>query len=458
MKIVTISTTGKIGKKANIDTVQPALFDNSQRGSFVMKISFGIVKKMVLGITVVSGITYMTSAFFLLVLKDWFDFLPSWLFVLLTLLVGVFWTGLFGFFFSKWLLKPLLSLTAAAREAAEGNLRVHVAVGRTNDELTMLSRSFDHMLKQLITIINGIRDNSGIADQHAADLQSAIGEAARQIEQISEQAETITEGTQRQHQSAESMRLSVEELSEAANEINGQAAEARERTRIMNRSVEESEKVFRSMIDGMQQLAEQNRGALEIVKKLNEHADQIGSISNVVGDFADQTHLLALNASIEAARAGEEGKGFVVVAQAVKKLAEQSGSAVKDIHQVITQIQAEIANAVTHIQQQSQVAEREYKQGQASAESLATVAREAELVSEIVETIAARLARQTEKVEGVLNEARNIAREAEAIRLGAKEVSSASQEQTAVMQEIAASSESLRAKSSDLQTKVAFFK
>ncbi|MBN2984503.1 methyl-accepting chemotaxis protein [Cohnella algarum] len=423
-----------------------------------MKVRFGIVKKMVIGITTVSGITYMTSAFFLLVLREWFDFLPEGLFVFLTLIVGVFWTGLFGFFFSKWLLKPLLSLTAAAREAAEGNLRVHVAVGRTRDELSMLSQAFDNMLKQLVSIINGIRENSQSTDRHVADLQSAIGEAAMQIEQISQQAETITDGTVRQHQSAETMRSSVEELSQTAAEINDQASDARDRALVMNRSVEESEKVFQSMVVGMQQLSELNREALEVVRRLDEHADKIGSISNVVGDFAEQTNLLALNASIEAARAGEEGKGFVVVAQAVKKLAEQSGSAVKDIRQLIAQIQTEVGNAVMHIQQQTIVAEQGFKRGQASADSLESVAKEAERVSEIVNAIAARLASQTEQVEGVLGEARNVAQVADAIRSGAREVSSASQEQTAVMQEIAASSESLRAKSSDLQGQVAFFK
>lgn len=85
-----------------------------------MQKKFGIVKKMVIGITAASAVTYGTSAFFLLVLKDVFSFLPGWLFVLLTLVFGVFWTGLFGYLAAKWLLRPLLSLTMAAEEAAKG--------------------------------------------------------------------------------------------------------------------------------------------------------------------------------------------------------------------------------------------------------------------------------------------------------------------------------------------------
>lgn len=423
-----------------------------------MVVKFGIVKKMVFGITAVSAVTYGTSAFFLLVLKDWFDFMPNGLFVLLTLIVGVFWTGLFGLLFSKWLLRPLLSLTAAAKQAADGNLSVQVSVGRTNDELAMLSRAFDDMLKRLVSIIHGIRDNSRLTDQHVAELQGAIGEAALRIEAMSRQAEEITAGTGRQSASALTMRSSVEQLCAAAAEMNAEAEGARRRARTMNASVEESETVFRSMADGMRQLAELNREALEVVRRLSEYADKIGSISNVVGDFAEQTHLLALNASIEAARAGEEGRGFVVVAQAVKTLAGQSGSAVKDIRQLLSRIQAEVSSAAKHIERQAEVADREARHGERSAASLEVVVREAALVGETVDAIAARLSEQAEQIEGALDEATKVAQVAEAIRLGAQEVSSASQEQTAVMQEIAASSEALRAKSSDLQEQVSFFK
>ncbi|WP_027092315.1 methyl-accepting chemotaxis protein [Cohnella thermotolerans] len=423
-----------------------------------MEVKFGIVKKMVVGITFVSSITYGTSAFFLLVLKKAFDFLPNGLFVLLTLIVGVFWTGLFGFFFSKWLLRPLVELTRAAREAADGNLSLQVRVGRSNDELAMLSLAFDDMLKRLVAIINGIRDNSRQADQHAAELQDAIGEAASRIEQMSHQAEAIEGGTQRQSASALAMRLSVEQLSAAAEEASGQAEGARERARAMNAAVAESETAIRTVVEGMRQLAELNREALTVVRRLNEYAERIGSISDVVGDFAEETQLLALNASIEAARAGEEGKGFAVVAQAVKKLAVQSGGAVRDIRELIASIRSEVASVVRHIERQAAVAQREAVLGEESAASLAVVAREAAALGDIVEAVAGRIAEQAEQVGATLAEATAVAQVADSIRSGAQEISSASQEQTAVMQEIAASSETLRAKSAELREQVAFFK
>lgn len=417
----------------------------------------GIVKKMVIGITAASAVTYGTSAFFLLVLKDSFSFLPGWLFVLLTLAFGIFWTGLFGFFAAKWLLRPLLALTRAAQEAAKGDLGVKVAASASNDEMQALGEAFERMLGQLRTIIAGIQDNSKLTDVHVKELQEAIGQAVGQIEQMTNESETITSGTQLQAESADRMRRDAEALSDAADRMSSEAEAAKERTKHMNRAAVQSEEVFRSLVGGMHQLSELNRDALDVVEKLNGYANQIGTISAVVGDIAEQTHLLALNASIEAARAGEEGRGFDVVAQAVKSLADESAVAVKNIRGLIGEIQAEVGRAVAHIRSQSEVSEREAKQGEAFAAAFHEVHQEAEQVSAIVESMADRLTAQARQATEQLEEARRVARVADQIRNGAQLVFSASQEQTAVMQEIAASTDSLRAKSTDLRSKAAFF-
>ncbi len=423
-----------------------------------MKSKFGIVKKLVIGITAASAVTYATSAFFLLVLKDMFDFMSGWLFVLLTLLFGIFWTGLFGFFAARWLLKPLLSLTQAAREAAKGNLRANVAASSSGDEMQELGEAFEKMLEQLRTMIDGIKDNTRLTDSHVMELQEAIGQAAGQIEQMTSESEAITSGTQTQAESAERLHLDAEALASAADRMSEDAGAARERVGQMNRAAAQTEEVFRSLIGGMRQLSELNREAMDVVEKLSGYARQIGSISDVVGELADQTHLLALNASIEAARAGEEGRGFEVVAQAVKSLADESAGSVKNIRALIRQIQDEVGRAVGHIRSQYELSESEAEKGQRFAAAFREVNDEAQHVVSIVESMAADIARQAEQATVQLNEARRVAEVADRIRLGAQQVFSASQEQTAVMEEIAASTDSLRAKSAELRTKTEFFR
>ncbi|MFB9277755.1 methyl-accepting chemotaxis protein [Cohnella cellulosilytica] len=423
-----------------------------------MKPKFGIVKKMVIGITAASAVTYATSAFFLLVLKDMFDFMSGWLFVLLTLLFGIFWTGLFGFFAAKWLLKPLLSLTQAAREAAKGNLRANVAASTSGDEMQELGEAFAKMLEQLRTMIDGIKDNTRLTDSHVKELQEAIGQAAGQIEQMTSESEAITSGTQTQAESAERLHLDAESLASAAGRMSEEAGSARERAGGMNRAAAQSEEVFRSLIGGMRQLSELNKEAMDVVEKLSDYARQIGSISDVVGDLADQTHLLALNASIEAARAGEEGRGFEVVAQAVKSLADESAGSVKNIRTLIRHIQDEVGRAVGHIRSQYELSESEAEKGQRFAAAFREVNEEAQHVVAIVESMAADIARQAEQAAVQLHEAKRVANAADRIRLGAQQVFSASQEQTAVMEEIAASTDALRARSAELRTKTEFFR
>ncbi|THF75101.1 methyl-accepting chemotaxis protein [Cohnella fermenti] len=423
-----------------------------------MAIRFGIVKKLVLGITFVSMITYGTSAFFLLVLEKYFDGIKEQWFVVMTLALGILWTSLFAYLFAKWLLRPLLSLTSATQQAAEGRLAERVVIGKSDDELTRLGRSFDEMQTRLREIISGIRAHSELTGVHVAELQGAIGEAAVQIEQISHRAETISEGSVRQFSSAEGMMHSVSSLSQASHELDEQALSARERTERMMGSIHDSEAVFQSMVVRMKRLSDMNQEALAIARRLDEYAGEIGTISTVVSDFADQTHLLALNAAIEAARAGEEGKGFGVVADAVKTLAGQSGSAARDIRKLISQIQAEVAGVVEHMNQQYIVALEEARNGERSAESLGQIARDAQLVSETIDRIALQMSEQAEQAGGTLKEAGEVSRVADSIRSGALEVNSATQEQTAVMQEIAASSEALLSESKELLRKIAFFK
>ncbi|QJD82128.1 methyl-accepting chemotaxis protein [Cohnella herbarum] len=423
-----------------------------------MHSKFGIVKKMVIGITVASSVTYGTSAFFLLVLKDMFTGIPGWLFVLLTLLIGVFWTGLFGYFAARWLLKPLLALTAAAQEAATGNLGVKVATSRSNDELQTLGEAFGQMLGQLKTIITEIKDNTRLTDTHVKELQEAIGQATGQIEQMTNESEAITSGTQRQANSADRLHHDVEEMSHAADRMSEEANAARERAWHMNNAAKQSEEVFRSLVGGMHQLTELNRDAMDVVATLSGYANEIGAISNVVGDIADQTHLLALNASIEAARAGEEGRGFDVVAQSVKSLADESAVSVKNIRKLIQQIQSEVTRAVGHIRAQHEVSEREARRGEEFATAFHEVNEQAQHVVGIVETMAGDLIVQARQATDQLNEARLVAEVAEQIRLGAQQVFSASEEQTAVMEEISASTDSLRAKSKDLRSKAEFFR
>ncbi len=417
----------------------------------------GIVQKMVIGITGVSMITYATSAFFLLVLKEKQTFMPGGTFVALTLALGIFWTGFLGYLAARWFIKPLLALTQAAREAASGNLEVSITTNDNQDEIQALNRAFSNMIRQLRGMIAGVAEHSRTTDAMAGELQGAIDQATSHIVSMTEEVNAISEKTDRQSDAAEQLFDSVSFITEVANNMAVEAQETREIARTMTESVESGETVIRSLIDGMRQLAELNRDSFRTVAELNEDAARIGSITGVVGDLAGQTHLLALNASIEAARAGEEGKGFGVVAEAVKELAERSSAAAKDIRKLIERIQQQAELAASRMAEQRALSEREAENGEVSAAALRVVTAEVAKVNGRVETISNELARQGEQVGHVLREAQAMAAATATIKSGARNVFESGQQQTAVMEEIAATSDSLKASSEELRKKVAVF-
>lgn len=423
-----------------------------------MKIRQSIVRKMVLGITVSSAITYATSAFILLVMNGMFESIPTGVFIGGTLAFGVFWTGLFGYIATKWMLKPLLALTKNVEEAATGNLNVAPVDIKTRDEMYKLGAAIEQMLSQFRTIVNSIKENSSQTDKHVQELQGAVSQSAIQLEGLTIQSEQITSGTAMQASSTNVLHASADELYVSAMHMQDEANTAKQRTDEMNQAASQSEEVFRSLVEGMRQLEVLNKGSLETIQQLSQLAEEIGNISSVVGGIADQTHLLALNAAIEAARAGEEGRGFVVVAQEVKSLADSSGQAVDEIRTLIDQVQQGVSKAVQYINEQYKLSSKEAENGEKFALAFHEVQQEAATVSHTVDKMAELLAKQAKQVEESREQTSRVAQVAENIREGAQQVHDTSQQQAAVMEEISASTDELRLKSSDLLQKAAYFR
>jgi methyl-accepting chemotaxis protein len=428
-------------------------------GGIDMKFKFSIMKKVVLGITAVSAVTYGTSAFFILVLKDYFDeHISEVWFTVGTLLLGIFWTGLLGMLAANRLIKPLKQLMQTANRVSEGYLNVEVVPPRSDDELRALAVSFDAMIRQLRTIVDGIADNYKATHLHVGELGNAIEQATRHIRNITDRVDKMSDGAEHQSKSTAVMFQSLEMASSAANEISELAEVARRSAVKMDQTIRENGEAIASLVEGMRKMADLNRESIETVRRLDEHAGLIGNISEVVAGIADQTHMLSLNASIEAARAGEEGRGFAVVAESVRKLAQQSAESVQDIRQLIEQIQQEIKKVVEQISEQYEVAEQESEHGEKSAEALRLIAGEADNVHKIVVEASNRVMMQAEQMNSTLAEARAVVEIAEQIREGAQQVFASTQEQYALMQEITSTSEQLQQHSSNLRKRIEFFK
>lgn len=422
------------------------------------KIKFGLQKKIVLGITVLSTVTYGTSLVFLTFLSDFFlNYMSSSVFQASVLLLGVFWSAFFGWIAARMLTKPIVQLEQTAEIVSTGDLRVQVEIPKGNDELRSLALAFERMLNSLQSMVKNIEENSKQTGEHVHELTNASYVAATNAEQIGMTIDDIARGAQEQCAATLHMLESLEQLDGMVGEVNNRAEQTRSLSTEMVQTIEASSSVVKSLIHGLHQLSKESQASIEIVSKLDQQAKEIGEISKLVGSMAEQTNLLALNASIEAARAGEHGRGFAVVAGEVRKLADESGKAVSDIDRLIHEIQQEVSLAVKQIHEQVRMASKESERGEETTKALNDISVSVHGVGEAVDHIVQLVADQAANMNVTLDEARQVARIAEEASAGSQSVAAAAQDQTATMEEIAAAGQVLRQQAENLQKHIRRF-
>ena len=265
-----------------------------------------------------------------------------------------------------------LGLEQAAGRLAKGDLTgMANVVGK--DELSRVAIAFNRMSEEFSGLIGEIRRSAEEVSQSAtstAEDSSAVAEASTRQESVAndtaEAAHNLSTTVAHVGENIESMVMVADQASQLARH---------------------GEEVVNKAAAGIQAISESVSRSSDVVLTLGQHSDEIGRIVNVIKDIADQTNLLALNAAIEAARAGEQGRGFAVVADEVRKLAERTTKATAEISTTIETIQNETGKAVTAIEQGSQEVaqgvEMAIQAGQAIAEINGAVANVTNLIHNI---------------------------------------------------------------------------
>ncbi len=201
--------------------------------------------------------------------------------------------------------------------------------------------------KKLQDIVNNLGESlSGIIN----DVSEAIEATASASHQISSSAEEMAAGSQEQSAQTTEVASAVEEMTSTILSTTKNASSAADYSKKAGSAAKNGGVVVKQTVEGMNKIAQVVGDAASTVKELGKSSNQIGEIIQVIDDIADQTNLLALNAAIEAARAGEQGRGFAVVADEVRKLAERTTKATKEIATMIKQIQKDTGIAVESIE------------------------------------------------------------------------------------------------------------
>ena len=272
----------------------------------------------------------------------------------------------------------------------------------------------------------------------------AVQATASAANQISSSSEEMAAGAQEQSSQATEVAGAVEEMTKTIIETTKHTSMAAEASKNAGKVAKDGGKVVEETIQGMVRISEVVKKSAETVQELGKSSNQIGEIVQVIDDIADQTNLLALNAAIEAARAGEQGRGFAVVADEVRKLAERTTKATKEIAAMIKQIQKDTVGAVESMQQGTEEVEKGKELAEKAGSSLKEIISGADSVVDIISQVAAASEEQSSTSE-------QISRSIESI-------SSVTQQSASGVQQIAHATEDLNRLMLNLQELVGNFK
>ncbi|MDQ7095267.1 methyl-accepting chemotaxis protein [Desulfosporosinus sp. PR] len=372
--------------------------------------------------------------------------------------------GLMLMIFATWFISSNISksLKVAVEQCdrmANGNFTATMARKYTNrkDEIGHLAEALNKMTNNLKAVIIKVKDASEQLASASQEFSANVDHWSMAANQVAASITDVAKGAKEQLVATndttavmEQMTVRIQQVAANANQVARQSVQVDEKAKDSSKSVDKA-------VVQMANIEKVSQTAAAAITKVGEQSKRIGQIVDTISDIAGQTNLLALNAAIEAARAGEQGKGFAVVAEEVRKLAEGSQNAAKQIAELIEETQKDTDQAVTEME----VSAREVKLG---TEVVAGVGGAFQEIEELVTKVSTQVGEISEAIYLIVNGSQQIVGSVEHIdelsKKAAKEtqtVSAVTEEQSASMEEIAAASHALAELAQDLQVAVSTF-
>lgn len=379
------------------------------------------------------------------------------IFVTVIILVALILLVILSVVIARMIVRPIKEVKGLLTEAENGDFTVKGSY-QSKDEIGELTTSFNNMTNTLQSVFTTVQDSS-------QQVASASEQLSASAEQNSKASEHITLTVQELASGSDKQVDKVEDSSKVITEITNHTKTIADHTEKITKDVLhasemslEGNQAIKKVNEQMNSIYENVNSLSEAIKGLNDRSNEIGQITNVITGISAQTNLLALNAAIEAARAGEHGKGFAVVADEVRKLAEESTSSTEKIAQLIQLIQSDTDKTIQTMKKAAEEVYSGLNVVHVAGDSFQKIELAVNGVVSQIEDISESLKKLANGTDIVNESIQNVSDMAKESAMITQNISAATEEQLASMEEISSSSQSLARLADDLQIVIKQFK